>query len=220
MWAHVVERARAEGGAWSVACAGLALPALTSIAARLSARFAADPADIHSGVLTGFLAELAEIDLIRPLIMNRLRWAAYRGGHRVLREALDAPSPALDDGTAPLSSRQVSEAAGHPDLVLARAVAEDVITSGEAELIAATRLERKPLADVAQERGIGYEALKKCRRRVEHRLAAYLREEAAGDSTTRCGPLMSPKGRGTGVQRRGRCTPTAPSAVTSEMPPC
>src|SRR5688500_16008570 len=78
VWTHRVRRARTEGAMWTVACAGIALPALLNVASKLTARFADDPSDIHSSVLTGFLAELATIDLSRPRIMVRLRWAAYR----------------------------------------------------------------------------------------------------------------------------------------------
>ena len=92
-WAHLVLLARTEGGAWTVGAVGVALPALTSIAAALSARFAGDPSDIHAAVLAGFVAELATIDLRRPRVMLRLRWAAYRAGHACVREALDAPVP-------------------------------------------------------------------------------------------------------------------------------
>ncbi|MBB5156806.1 hypothetical protein [Saccharopolyspora phatthalungensis] len=93
VWAHLVLRSRTEGATWTVGCVGVALPALTRIAAMLSARFAGEVTDIHAAVLAGFLAELARVDLTKPRIMLRLRWAAYRAGHTVVREALDAPVP-------------------------------------------------------------------------------------------------------------------------------
>ncbi|USX56407.1 hypothetical protein [Lentzea sp. HUAS12] len=173
-WAHLVVLSRTEGGAWTVGAVGVALPALTSIAATLSARFAGDPSDIHSSVLAGFLAELPAVDLCRPRVMVRLRWAAYRAGHAAVREALDAPAPSGHGfrATTPAPSE------GHPDFVLARAVAEGAITAVEAELIGRTRLEGLQLADVAAERHLSYEAAKKARQRAEHRLVAYLRDEA------------------------------------------
>jgi hypothetical protein len=88
VWAHLVGRSRTEGGHWTVGCVGVAMPALTAVAARLTARFVGDPRDIHAAVLSGFLAELATVDLGGPRIMLRLRWAAYRSGHRCLREFL------------------------------------------------------------------------------------------------------------------------------------
>ena len=93
VWAHLVLRSRTAGATWTVGCVGVALPALTRIAATLTARLAGDPSDVHAAVLTGFLTEIARIDLRKPRIMLRLRWAAYRAGHTALREALDAPVP-------------------------------------------------------------------------------------------------------------------------------
>ncbi|MBB5155891.1 hypothetical protein [Saccharopolyspora phatthalungensis] len=134
VWAHLVLRSRTEGATWTVGCVGVALPALTRIAATLSARFAGDVTDIHAAVLAGFLSEIARIDLRKPRIMLRLRWAAYRAGHTAVREALDAPVPSGNG----FRSTPPTPLWGHPDFVLARAVAEDVITSDEAELIGST----------------------------------------------------------------------------------
>ncbi|MDN5751620.1 MAG: hypothetical protein L0H64_24500, partial [Pseudonocardia sp.] len=180
VWAHLVRRSRtaqpgAQAGAWTVGCVGVALPALTGIAATLTARFVGDPRDIHAAVLTGFLAELPVIDLARPRIMLRLRWAAYRAGHTCLREALDAPVPSARafGSTAP------PVPAGHPDLVMARAVSAGVITAVEAELIGSTRLEEVSLAEAATRLGTGYEAAKKARQRAEQRLVAFVREQCS-----------------------------------------
>jgi hypothetical protein len=172
-WAHLVLLARTEGGAWTVGAVGVALPALTSIAATLSAKFAGDRSDIHAAVLAGFVAELATIDLRRPRVMLRLRWAAYRAGHTAVREALDAPVPS-GHGVEGFRSTVPSPPWGHPDFVLARAVAEGAITSVEAEVIGSTRLEGVPLADAAAARDLSYQAAKKARLRAEHRLVAYL----------------------------------------------
>jgi hypothetical protein len=183
VWAHLVLRSRTEGATWTLGCVGVALPALTRIAATLTARFAADPSDIHAGVLMGFVSELGRIDLRKPRVMLRLRWAAYRGGHTALREALDAPVPAGHR----CRSSEPTPAWGHPDFVLARAIAENVITASDAELIASTRLEDHPLAEAAQQRGLSYGAAAQARRRAEHRLAAYLSADARGESSAEDG---------------------------------
>ncbi|MGH3794478.1 MAG: pilin [Pseudonocardiaceae bacterium] len=180
VWAHLVGRCRAEGGTWTVGCVGMALPALTRTAAGLSARFASDRSDIHAAVLGGFLTELGHVDLGLPCVMARLRWAAYRAGHTAVRDALDAPIPAGDGfgSTAPAPPW------GHPDFVLARAVAEGILTPAEAELIGATRLEGLPLRTAAAQRATGYQAVKKARRRAEYRLAAYLRQNTPHEPHT------------------------------------
>jgi hypothetical protein len=170
VWRQLVTRSRTEGAAWTVACVGLAFPALTRMAADLSERFAGDPADVHAEILTAFLAALGRVDLGRPGVMTRLRWAAYRGGHAAVRDALAAPMPCGDG----YRSTEPPAPAGHPDLVLARAVAEAVISTVEADLIGATRLERRRMRDWASEHGLGYEAAKKIRQRGERRLVAWL----------------------------------------------
>lgn len=180
VWAHLVLRSRTEKATWTLGCVGVALPALTTIAATLSARFANDPSDIHAAVLTGFLTELQRIDLRKPRIMLRLRWAAYRAGHTAVREALDAPIPSGNG----VGSDEPTPPWGHPDFVLARAIAEKVITADEAELIGSTRLEGHPLATAAHQRGVSYKAAEQARRRAEHRLASYLSDDAPREATT------------------------------------
>ncbi|MDX8031691.1 hypothetical protein SK803_15810 [Lentzea sp. BCCO 10_0856] len=175
VWAHLVLRSRTEGATWTVAAVGVALPALTSVAATLSDRFAGDPADVHAEVLRGFLAALSTIDLRPPRIILRLRWAAYRSGHDALSEALSSPTPVAPG----FRSAPPHAPWGHPDLVLARAVADGVLTQTEAALIGATRLENVSVADWAAQHEIGEWAVYKTRKRAELRLVDYLREAVA-----------------------------------------
>lgn len=172
VWAHLVLLARIEGATWTVAAVGVALPALTSAAATLSSRLAGDPADVHAEVLRGFLAALSTVGLREPRIMLRLRWAAYRSGYDALTEALSGPTPVAPG----FRSTPPHPPWGHPDLVLARAVADGVLTQTEAELIGATRLEEVPVADWAAQHQAGAWAVYKTRKRAELRLAAYLRD--------------------------------------------
>ncbi|PPK61895.1 hypothetical protein V5P93_002368 [Actinokineospora auranticolor] len=180
VWTHLVRLARTEGGTWTIGAVGVALPALTSVCARLSARFAGDPSDIHAAVLTAFVAELATIDLHRPRVMNRLRWVAYRAGYACVREALTMPRPSgLGYG-----SMTPPPPSGHPDFVLADAVAAGVITAAEAELIGSTRFEDVSLADAAALRDLSHQAVKKARRRAEFRLVDYLLADTRDTPTT------------------------------------
>lgn len=183
VWAHLVLLTRTEHSTWIVGAVGVALPALTSIAATLSAKFAGDPSDVHAAVLAGFVTELGDVDLRRPRIMLRLRWAAYRAGHAAVREALDAPVPCGHG----FRSVMPPPPWGHPDFVLARAVAERAITAAEAELIGATRLEGVALVDAAAARNLSYQAAKKARRRAEHRLVSYLQGDAVDAAPTGSG---------------------------------
>ncbi|MFC8361302.1 hypothetical protein ACFUIY_15730 [Streptomyces griseorubiginosus] len=123
----------------------MALPALAGAARQLAQRFPGDPFDIHAEVLSGFLDALVTIDVVRPRVLPRLRWAAYRQGFAALMEAPDAPTPAAP-GYRSAAPRQPW---GHPDLVLARAVRESVVTRTEADLIGVTRLDESSVADWA-----------------------------------------------------------------------
>ncbi len=176
VWTHVITRARAEGGPWTVVAVGLALPMLTPMAARLTRHYADDPTDIHAELLRGFLDKLQVMDLPRGRIAIRLRWAAYRAGHHALTTAMDGPTPTEPD-VRPGTPAPVS---GHPDLVLARAVNAGVLTSTEAELISATRLGGVMLTDWPRQNDCSYNKLRKFRSRAEHRLAAWLAETTDG----------------------------------------
>ncbi|MFN2494913.1 MAG: hypothetical protein ABR608_03250 [Pseudonocardiaceae bacterium] len=177
VWRHVISRARQEGATWTIVAVGLALPMLTPMASRLTNRYADDPTDIHAEVLRGFLTALQAVDLAQGRITIRLRWAAYRAGHRALTAALDRPTPKA----AGFWSTTPPPPAGHPDLVLARAVAAGVLTQTDAEVISATRIGDTSLTDWANEHTIEFWAAYKARKRAEHRLAAWL-AEAADDS--------------------------------------
>lgn len=174
VWAHLVRQAHTGTPAWLVGCVGVALPHLTRIAARLTGRFPGDPTDIQDGVLSGFLTGLAAVRPEHAKIPTRLWWAAHRGGQTALREARRAPIP-----TDPqFLSRPPIRPWGHEDLVLARAVAEKVLTRIEADLISATRLDHTPLTAWADQHGISRWATYKIRKRAEQRLAPYLLDGA------------------------------------------
>ncbi len=182
VWTALVTRSRAEGSTWTVACAGLALPVLLPVAAKLTNRFRGEVHDIHAAVLTGFLEALTDVDLDRPAILVRLRWAAYRAGHRALREALDAAAPVADLGARAPGPEQVG---GHPDFVLLAAVEAGVLTAAEAALIGDTRFGEMSLADAAQARGQTYKATQQARHRAERKLAEYLNAMRESDAATR-----------------------------------
>lgn len=217
VWAYLVRRARAEGAAWTVGCVGVALPALTAVARKLTRHFAGDATDIYADVLSGFLAGLATIDTDQPKIILRLRWRAYRSGHAAVLEALRGPTP-----TAPgFRSQLPAPPWGHPDLVLARAVAERVLTPAEAELIGSTRLEEIGIRDWARARGVDYFTAYRARARAEDRLIAHLREEAPDTDTddtliAQVATALTLRDAATLVQR-GTTTPTRSLSVSGRL---
>lgn len=170
VWRHLVLRSRVDGGAWTVACVGVALPALAATASWLGQRYPGDRGDIHAEVLTGFLHGLATVDLNPPGVITRLRWTARRAGLAALRAALDAPVP-VSTGH---ESVPPPPPAGHPDLVLARAVAEGILSRTEADLIGATRLEETRLTAWAAEHRMGHQFASRLRARAEARLLGWL----------------------------------------------
>lgn len=213
VWAHVVVRARAEGAVFTAVCVGLALPTLARLARRLSHRFAADPSDLHAAVLTGFIAELAMIDVGSPNILVRLRWAAYRAGRAAVRDALDAPPPVPERS----GLGQAREPSGHPDVVLTHAVAEGVLTDREAGLISATRLGDQALTEIARQLGVAYKTLHQTRRRAEARLAAWLREETGTGSASRSHTVTQRGAASRRHQSRGLGVENSPNTRSSSL---
>lgn len=175
VWALLVRRSRARGGAWTVACVGMALPSLASSARWLAARYRGDRADVHAAVLAGFVEALATVDLSDPGIVVRLHYAARRAGQAALEESLDAPLP-VGSGYRSAAPRPPH---GHPDLVLARAVGEQVLTPTEADLISATRLGETSVTDWARTHHAALKTVFKARDRAEDRLVAWLRDQAS-----------------------------------------
>jgi hypothetical protein len=177
-WRHLVLRSRLDGPSWTVGCVGVALPALASTAAWLAHRYPGDRGDIQADVLTGFLTGLSTAELAQPAVFPRLRWAARRAGLSALHAALDAPVPVPTGyGSAP-----PAPPAGHPDLILADAVAAGVLSQLEADLIGATRLEEVRLTAWAATRRMGHQFASRLRARAEARLVAWLADNAATDT--------------------------------------
>lgn len=174
VWAYLVRRSRGEGSTWTVACVGMALPGLAASARWLATRYRGERADVHAAVLAGFVEALATVDLHRPGVITRIRWAADRAGKACLKESLDAPTPVAPG----FRSAPPNNPWGHPDLVLARAVADGVLTEIEAELIGTTRLEDVSVAAWARARGIVVQTAQVARFRAEHRLVTYLTDQA------------------------------------------
>jgi transposase len=168
LWRLLVQRARTGGSAWVVGAVGVAVPGLRSAAGRLVRGRHLDRDDLDAQVIAGFLQALREVDTDRPRVWSRLYWAAFHAGERYRdREADQAGVPLPAEG--PQAPPAV---AGHPDLVLARAVVTGVISREDAELIGVTRLERVPLSELARRVGTAASVLYRQRRRAEQALVA------------------------------------------------
>ncbi|MFL6072447.1 MAG: hypothetical protein ACJ73S_03520 [Mycobacteriales bacterium] len=192
-----LSRSAPSRSAWVVGAVGVAMPGLRRAAGRLcrggEARWAAD---VEGEMLAGFLLALQTIDVAKPGIAGRLCWAAYRAGHRLVvatgragvlsadgvlagQAVLPVPEDLIGAGLyGRLGNPAGGQNGGHDGgreearALLARAVAEGLISRPAAHLIARTRLDGAALTAVAAELGTSYAAARERRRRAEKRLAA------------------------------------------------
>lgn len=168
VWRQLAHHTRGWGAAWVVGAIGVALPALTHLAAKISRGHARHADDVDSEVLAGFLHALRTADLAPPRLWLRLCWAAWRAGTAVVK-ADDGEELPLD---LPTGSRSPRMPYGHPDLLLGRAAAAGLITAEAAELISATRFGDALIEQLAAERGVTASVLRMRRRRAERVVAA------------------------------------------------
>ncbi|MGW5314749.1 hypothetical protein [Nocardia thailandica] len=193
IWVWLLQRVRAQEADAMLVCAGLAAPMLSRTASECVTSSHTVRHDIESEILTAFLAHLPRVGLDQPGVWHRLRWGAYRAalaaatGQRTsvtIVGDLDRDLAALgEQGQA-----MVSEP-GHPETVLADAVAAGVISADAAELIAASRWEGRSLTALAAERGVSLWKLRKQRPRAERALLAWLNDRARDVDPERTSPV-------------------------------
>ncbi|WP_280417610.1 hypothetical protein [Nocardia carnea] len=209
IWVWLIERSRAHGGDEMLVCACLAEPILAKTASAFAAPHSSRRHDIESEILAGFFAYLSRVELTRPWVLLRLRWAAYRAAAAADQQE-SVVRPAADLGPVGEQARVMVSQPGHPETVLAQAVAAGVISEAAAELIAVSRWERRALTSLAAERGQSVWALRKRRRRAEHALLAWLTDRAHDDSgaasivETHAVSTLAPPRRAGSRPRRGR----------------
>jgi hypothetical protein len=168
VWRELIGRARGDRSTWVVVAVGMAMPGLRRAARVLKLSFPGDPADLEAEIVRGFLEALHTVDVADQALCARLVRAAHKAGTRLVY------AEAAFDGArwAAYRSRAPQPPWGHPDFLLLAAVAAGVITDDEAKLIATTRLENVPVADVAASLGERTGTVVVRRHRAEHRLAA------------------------------------------------
>ncbi|MFI7077156.1 hypothetical protein ACIBO1_07675 [Micromonospora sp. NPDC049903] len=178
LWRQLAHHAREWGPAWVVGAIGVALPALTHLAAKISRGHARHADDVDSEVLAGFLDALRTADLAAPRLWLRLCWAAWRAGTSAVTADNGEELP-LDLASG---SRTPRMPYGHPDLLLGRAVASGLITADAAELISATRFGDALIEQLAAEQHLTPGALRMRRRRAERIVAAAVVRGQLSDS--------------------------------------
>jgi hypothetical protein len=174
VWRELVVRARRDDPAWKLAAVGVAMPGLRRVAGTVAAGWRGDTDDLDSELLVGFVARLYTIDLDTPRVCGRL----IDAGLRAARKARNADSDARlvhIEAAGPIAPIRPWD---HPDFVLARAVAAEVITADEANAISATRLDTTTVAQIADRLGIAASTAGARRARAEQRVASAI---TAGD---------------------------------------
>jgi hypothetical protein len=211
----LVRRAQRERGGAMVGLAGVLLPGLRRAAFPLTKACPLRAADVEAEMLAGLIEAVAAWCLGGERVAARLTWAAARKARALLGAELEH---LIRRGRA-ANWAEPHRPGRHPDLVLARAVEEGVVTASEAELISATRIGEVPLRDVAAEWGVPYDTLQKRRRRAEHELVTKLLRpalSAKGAKTPVIGVRVGP-GRGAGHRQPNDAQPTETTEeVTSD----
>ncbi|MHB8452537.1 MAG: hypothetical protein ACYDAQ_19095 [Mycobacteriales bacterium] len=185
--------AQAHGGAALVGLAGVLLPGLRTAAWPLTQACPGKAADIEVEMLAGLVLAVRDARPGRARPAARLTWAARRAGEELVRsERVERARPVpLRAGAEP------PRPAGHPDLVLAQAVAEGVLCAADAELIGGTRLGEYDLHTAALAAGVTYRAIRERRRRAEAAVLAWLRK-------IYCPEFVANGGQNPGSSHRGR----------------
>ena len=175
VWRLLVARARTGDASWTVGAVGVALPGLQRAANRLARSYCGD---VQAALVTEFVAALARVNTDGPGVVSRLLGTAQTAA----RVALRATEPAAS-GEANFTPRSTLPPPpyGHPDLVLARAVAARVLSAEEAELIGVTYLEDVSVADYADRTGVSRWTVYKRRKAAEARLVEAIRSGALSD---------------------------------------
>lgn len=173
VWSVLVRRAQADRDTWGVAAAGMMMRGLRGITARISRGMEFRRDDLQSEAILGFYEALHGIDADAPGLAGLLWCAAYRRGVAARRAEQKATGCQLLDSDA-VRGRRINPPAGHPDLVLIKAVGDGILDADEADLIGDTRVQGHALAAASERFGVSYAACHKRRFRAERRVARYL----------------------------------------------
>jgi hypothetical protein len=149
VWSHLVRMTRTEPDPWIVAAVGMMLPGLKNIAARMRACYPYGDCDVDSEILEAFLHELKRLDPDRPALHTQLYLAASRRGYRTCRREARRASRYV-----PLPDSLADGCGGNPDIALARAVRDGVVTPKQAELVSRVHLDSAQRGDVARQLGM------------------------------------------------------------------
>jgi hypothetical protein len=169
VWSHLVRMSRTQPDPWVIAAAGMMLPGLKKIAARMRGCYPYDACDLDSEIFAAFLDELGRLDPDQPAPHKRLYLAACRRGDQLCRRETRRASRfvQLPDGLA-------DHRAGNPDIALARAMLDGVVTARQAALVSRVHLDSAQRGDVARQLGMGRDLARRELTTAIRGLSAYL----------------------------------------------
>ena len=177
VWTTMIGKARAGRPEWTVAVCGLAYPVLAAAAGFLRREFRrVDEEDLQADLLTEYLhlvrgANLRALEQDVLDVAGHLAWRAHAAVCKArTMQAMEERHASVEEWE--LDPAAESERGGQ--YLLHRAVAAGVVTEGEAELIAANRVDglsvREAGAKAFGSRSTGY----RVRAEAEARLAAWI----------------------------------------------
>lgn len=170
LWGAVIARSKAGMSEWSTAALGLAYPGLTAVFRRACKNAPGNWQDIQAELVTEFLVALGEIDVSDRAIHDVAGWLCARAVSASWKARKEQETVA-----EPLSSHSAAIGlfpAGHPDHVLERAVALEVLSAQQADLIGRTYLEGEHHTTLARHYGISVATLYRRRQKAVAALAA------------------------------------------------
>jgi hypothetical protein len=191
VWERLLEltsRPGVEGEDWGLAVVGIAWPGLRAVVDRLQEQVGRELRwELAQVVLAGFWQALVRIRAERAAgaggqackIPANLLWAAERAGRRFRADAEKAEKTA--SRSLPLEFGPQGEPAAVVGVdLLELAVARGVLDREQAELVASSRIDRRPMRELAVHAGLTPEAVGMRRVRAERLLVQALKDGLLG----------------------------------------
>ena len=173
VWAELVSRAQHQREPWITAALGMMMPALKKIAGDAARGFRGDISDFDSEIVEGVLYALNTVDAAASSVYSSVLFMARRYGHEARINA-DRINGRTDDYDDAVSVGYRASVAGHPDLVLARAVRDRGLSNDDAGLIARAHLDGDGTSALAEMRGVSPYLVRRQLARAENRLVKFL----------------------------------------------
>jgi hypothetical protein len=170
LWAAVVARSLAGASEWTTVAAGLAYPGLVSGFNRGCKNPDGDWHEMQAELVAEFLFALAVIDVADEQIQDIAGWLCFRALNNSWKARTAAGESGIKTPTEPGAIIPLFPA-GHPDIVLARAVRTGVLTQTESEIIGRLYLEDQRAEDVAADLSIPLSTFYRRRNAAVQRLA-------------------------------------------------